>query len=142
MTAMFSAVFTAPLTALAFGLEIIYISRKFYLKAVLPLAVSSLSAYGVALLLGVHPERFVLHALPEFSAVSFLKIAGLILACAAVCILFCLALHLTSDLFKKLFKNTYLRVIIGGVLVIGLTVWLAITTITAAVFTSAAPVNW
>ena len=122
MTAMFSAVFTAPLTALAFGLEIIYISRKFYLKAVLPLAVSSLSAYGVALLLGVHPERFVLHALPEFSAVSFLKIAGLILACAAVCILFCLALHLTSDLFKKLFKNTYLRVIIGGVLVIGLTV--------------------
>ena len=122
MTAMFSAVFTAPLTALAFGLEIIYISRKFYLKAVLPLAVSSLSAYGVALLLGVHPERFVLHALPEFSAASFLKIAGLIFGCAAVCILFCLALHLTSDLFKKLFKNAYLRVIIGGVLVIGLTV--------------------
>ena len=122
MTAMFSAVFTAPLTALAFGLEIIYISRKFYLKAVLPLAVSSLSAYGVALLLGVHPERFVLHALPKFSAVSFLKIAGLILVCAAVCILFCLALHLTGNLFKKLFKNTYLRVIIGGVLVIGLTV--------------------
>lgn len=122
MTAMFSAVFTAPLTALAFGLEIIYISRKFYLKAVLPLAVSSLLAYGVALLLGVHPERFVLHALPEFSALSFLKIAGLILVCAAVCILFCLALHLTGNLFKKLFKNTYLRVIIGGVLVIGLTV--------------------
>lgn len=122
MTAMFSAVFTAPLTALAFGLEIIYISRKFYLKAVLPLAVSSLSAYGIALLLGVHPERFVLHALPKFSTLSFLKIAGLILVCAAVCILFCLALHLTGNLFKKLFKNTYLRVIIGGVLVIGLTV--------------------
>ncbi len=121
MTAMFSAVFTAPLTALAFGLEIVYISRKFYLKAVLPLAMSSFGAYGIAMALGVHPERFALHALPQFSAISFFKIAGLILACAVVCILFCLALHLTGDLFKKLFKSPYLRVIIGGALVIGLT---------------------
>ncbi len=121
MTAMFSSVFTVPLTALAFGLEIIYISRKFYLKAVLPLTVSSFGAFMVAKLLGVHPERFGLPTLPKFNAVSVLKVIALIVACSVVTMLFCLALHFVADLFKKLFKNAYLRIVVGGVLIIGLT---------------------
>lgn len=121
MTAMFSSVFTVPLTALAFGLEIIYISRKFYLKAVLPLTVSSFGAFMVAKLLGVHPERFGLPTLPKFNAISVLKVIALIVACSVVTMLFCLALHFVADLFKKLFKNAYLRIAVGGVLIIGLT---------------------
>jgi H+/Cl- antiporter ClcA len=121
MTAMFSSVFTVPLTALAFGLEIIYISRKFYLKAVLPLTVSSFGAFMVAKLLGVHPERFGLPTLPKFNAISVLKVIALIVACSVVTMLFCLALHFVSDLFKKLFKNAYLRIVVGGVLIISLT---------------------
>ena len=121
MTAMFSSVFTVPLTALAFGLEIIYISRKFYLKAVLPLTVSSFGAFMVAKLLGVHPERFGLPTLPKFNAISILKVIALIVACSVVTMLFCLALHFVADLFKKLFKNAYLRIAVGGVLIIGLT---------------------
>ncbi len=122
MTAMFSAVFTAPLTALAFGLEIVYISRKFYLKAVLPLAVSSFGAYGVARALGVHPERFSIGALPKFSTLTFLKSALVILICAVGCIVFCLAIQGVSLLFKKLFENVYYKIIAGGVLIILLTV--------------------
>ena len=121
MTAMFSSVFTVPLTALAFGLEIIYISRKFYLKAVLPLTVSSFGAFMAAKLLGVHPERFGLPTLPKFNAISLLKVIALIVACSVVTMLFCLALHFVADLFKKLFKNAYLRIAVGGVLIIGLT---------------------
>ena len=121
MTAMFSAVFTVPLTALAFGLEIIYISRKFYLKAVVPLAISSFGAFFIAKLLGVHPERFILTEIPKFTSVTFFKTSAVIFACALVCVLFCLILHISSNLFKKVFKNPYIRVIIGSVLVIALT---------------------
>lgn len=121
MVAMFSAVFTVPLTALAFGLEIIYISRKFYLKAALPLAVSSFGAFLTAKLLGVHPERFALSEIPGFTSVAFLKTAAVVLACAAACVLFCLTLHIASDLFRKVFKNPYVRIIVGGILVIILT---------------------
>ena len=122
MTAMFSAVFTLPLTALAFGLEIIYISRKFYLKAVLPLTISSFGAFLVAKLLDVHPERFILYEIPKFTSVTFLKTSAVVLVCSVVCVAFCLALHIASDFFKKVFKNPYIRIIVGGTLVIMLTI--------------------
>lgn len=121
MTAMFSAVFTLPFTALAFGLEIIYISRKFYLRAVLPLAVSSYGAFFTARLLGVHPERFSLSEIPKFTASAFVKTAAVVLACAVACVLFCLILHVSSNAFKKVFKNSFIRIILGGVLIIVLT---------------------
>ena len=121
MVAMFSAVFTVPLTALAFGIEIIYISRKFYFKAVLPLAISSYGAFFIAKLLGVHPERFMLSEIPKFDLVTFFKTTSVVLTCAVVCVLFCLMLHSSSDLFKKVFKNPYIRIIVGGVLIIMLT---------------------
>ena len=121
MTAMFSAVFTVPLAAFAFGLEIIYISRKFYLKAVLPLAIASYAAFYTAQLLGVHPERFVLSQIPGLTFPVFFKTAAVVLACSAACVVFCLTLHASSNLFKKLFKNPYVRILVGGVLVAGLT---------------------
>lgn len=121
MSAVFSAVFTTPLTALAFGLEIVYISRKFYFKAVLPLFISSFGAYGIARILGVHPERFSLGTLPKFSTSVFLKSTLIVLICAAGCIVFCLAIQGVSLLFKKLLKNAYLRIISGGILIILLT---------------------
>ena len=127
MTAMFSAVFTVPLTALAFGLEIIYISRKFYFKAALPLAISSYGSFFTAKLLGVHPERFTLSEIPEFTSATFFKTTAVVLACAVACVLFCLVLHKSSDLFKKVFKNPYIRIIIGGILVIILTLAVGIT---------------
>ena len=121
MTAMFSAVFTVPLTALAFGLEIIYISRKFYLNAVLPLAISNYGAFFTAKLLGVRPERLTLSEIPKFTSAAFLKTLAVVLACAVTCVLFCLTLHISSHLFKKVFKNPYIRIMVGGVLIIMLT---------------------
>lgn len=121
MTAMFSSVFTVPLTALAFGLEIIHINRKFYFKAALPLAVSSCGAFFTAKLLGVHPERFTLSEIPKLTSASFFKTAAVILACAVACVLFCMVLHISSDLFKKLFKNPYIRIVVGGITIIALT---------------------
>ena len=73
MSAVFAAVFTLPLTALAFGLEIIFVSRKFYFKAILPLAISTFGAYGIARLLGVPQEDFNIGEVPAFNVITFLK---------------------------------------------------------------------
>ncbi len=121
MTAVFSAVFTTPLTALAFGLEIIFISRKFYLKAALPLMVSSYLAYYISKLMGVHSESFKIDVLPEFGASTFFKAVLVIIICSAASIAFCFALEGGEVFFKKLFKNEYIRIIVGGVLLIILT---------------------
>lgn len=121
MTSLFSAVFTTPLTALAFGLEIIYISRKFYFKAVLPLFTSSFLSYTVARLFGVHPERFSIGTVPKFGADAFFKIVLVIVSCSAASVVFCFALEGSKMLFKKLFKNEYIRICVGGVLIIILT---------------------
>ncbi len=122
MSAVFASVFTLPLTALAFGLEIVFISRKFYFKAILPLSVATFGAYGVARLLGVYPERFVVGNLPTFGALTFLKTVTLILICSAGAIVFCLALQGIHILFYKFFKNNYLRITAGGIIIIILTV--------------------
>lgn len=122
MSAVFASVFTLPLTALAFGLEIVFISRKFYYKAILPLSVATFGAYGVARLLGVHPERFKIGDLPSFGAITFLKIVALILVCSLAAIVFCVALQAVHTLFSKLISNNYLRIAVGGIIIILLTV--------------------
>lgn len=122
MSAVFASVFTLPLTAIAFGLEIVFVSRKFYIKAILPLAISTVGAYCVSLLLGVHPERFSIGNLPQFSGVNFLKIVLLILICSAGCVIFCFAIEGTEILLHRLFKNPYLRIVIGAGVIILLTI--------------------
>lgn len=121
MSAVFASVFTLPFTALAFGLEIVFISRKFYFKAILPLSIATLGGYGVAMLLGVHPERFSIGALPQFSALCFAKSVLLVLVCSVACIAFCMALQGADILFHRLLKNNYVRIVVGGGIIILLT---------------------
>ena len=121
LTAVFSAVFMLPLAALAFALEIVFISRKFYFKAIVPLAVSSYGAYYVSNFLGTKHEKFSLGKLPKFGFNNMLKVLAVIVICSAGCLAFCLTIKYTEMLFKKLFKNPYLKVVFGGVLIILLT---------------------
>ena len=121
MTAVFSAVFMLPLAALAFGLEIVYISRKFYFKAIIPLAISSFVAYYLAIIMGLKPEKFDIGKVPSFGTSVFFKTVLVILVCSAGCLAFCYALKLTEVLFEKLFKNCYLRIAVGGILIVALT---------------------
>lgn len=121
MSAMFSSVFALPLTALAFGLEIIFVSRKFYLTVILPLAISTFGAFYVAKFWGVKPESFKI-SIPSFSFTTFMKAAVVITACAVASYVFCVSLKATSALFKKLFTNNFVRIIVGGVIIVLLTI--------------------
>jgi H+/Cl- antiporter ClcA len=125
MSSVFSALFGTPFTAAIFSVEVTRQGRwKF--NGLLPCVIASLVAFFVAQLCGVAPVRFLM---PHFTYNYHLIWQVLLLAvlCAAVCILFALALHKTEHFGKKLLKNPHLRAPIGGLLIVGLTLLIGTT---------------
>ena len=122
MSAVFSALFGTPLTATVFALEVISVG-VFYYSAFVPCLVASLTALQVSMLFGIAPEHFTVVTAP-ISAPLLLKIAGLGVLCAAVSILFCLGMHQTEHLLRRKIPNDFIRVLVGGGAVVGLTLLL------------------
>ena len=120
MSAAFSALFGTPLSAAIFPIEVISIGIMHY-SALLPCVIASLVAHAVATMAGIEPETFVIAQIPDFTAGSAVKISGLAILCALVSILFCLTLHSAGHLYKRFIKNPYLRIFVGGCIVIVLT---------------------
>lgn len=119
MSAVFAALFGTPLTAAVFALEVISVGILHY-SGLVPCIVASLVAYTVSLLLGIEPTRYVL-ALAPLDVLMVVRVAILAAVCAGVSIIFCVAMHRTEQLAKKLIKNIYLRALVGGVIIVGLT---------------------
>ena len=116
MSAVFSALFGTPLTAALFALEVISVGVLYY-SALVPCLAASLIAMWVSLLFGVEPTRFLVTAEPV-SVLMMVKVGVLALLCALVSVLFCVAMHKTAHLFAEKFKNSFLRIFIGGVIVV------------------------
>lgn len=120
MSAFFSALFGTPLGASVFAAEVVFLKKQSY-KWLIPSLLSGFTAFLISGFLGVHPERFSL-SLPAFDFSLFWKTGVIILVCSAVCILFVFTLEKTKELFRKIFKNPYIRIAAGGILIILLTV--------------------
>ncbi len=121
MSAVFSAVFGTPIAAFFFALEIVCVG-KLHLKSTIPCFVTSWLGYFTALFFGAHPERFNLAFVPEFSLEIAWKIAVLTVLVSVLSIGFCHALRHSSKFAKKLIKNEYLRIAIGGAIILALTI--------------------
>lgn len=120
MSAAFSALFGTPMAAAIFPMEMVSVGVMYYI-ALVPCVISSLVAHGIAVSFGVSNELFLIGEIPSFGILSSVKISVLAILCALVSILFCVILHQTGHLYKKLFKNPYLRVFAGGCLIVFLT---------------------
>lgn len=120
MSAAFTALFGTPMAAAVFSIEVVSVGIMHY-SALVPCVISALVSDGVSAYLGVTAESFPLEHLPAFSLRSAILVALLAILSALVSILFCIVLHQSDYLYKKCFKNRYLRVFVGGVLVILLT---------------------
>ena len=116
MSAFFSALFGTPLGASVFAAEVVFLKKQSY-KWLIPSLLSGFTAFLISGFLGVHPERFSL-SLPAFDFSLFWKTGVIILVCSAVCILFVFTLEKTKELFRKIFKNPYIRIAAGGILII------------------------
>lgn len=120
MSAAFSALFGTPMAAAIFSMEVVSVGIMHY-SALVPCVIASLIAHGIASSLGVPAEHFSVGSLPEFTVGSAVFISVFAVLCAFVSIAFCVLLHQTEFLYKKLFKNPYLRAAAGGCIVIVLT---------------------
>ena len=120
MSAAFASIFGAPLAAAVFSMEVVSVGIMHY-SALLPSVIASLIAHGVSVSFGFPGEKFALSGFPAFSVKTALIISGLAILCAFVSVLFCIALHQSAALFERFFKNPYLRIAVGGAILIVLT---------------------
>lgn len=116
ISALFSAVFTTPLTATIFAIEVISVGYL-YSSAVFPCLISSITAYYVSVALGTVPERFLLSKIPDFNLKTLTAIIIISILGAFISIIFCKTMHTVAHLFEKL-KNRYIRIMVGGALII------------------------
>ena len=120
MSSVFSALFGTPITAAVFALEVISVGVVYY-AGLVPCLVSGLVAYRISLWCKVEPVRFVLGNTPDYTPSDFLRVSVLAALCALLSIGFCLAIHFSHKGAAKLFKNTFLRAAVGGVILVLLT---------------------
>lgn len=119
MSAAFSALFGTPVAAAVFILEFSCIGL-FNVYSLAPCITASVSGFLISRALGVPPEQFHI-IVPEFGLVPVIFAAGLGLISAWISILWVKSLSLSEKGFQKLFRNPYLRIIAGGIILIVLT---------------------
>lgn len=116
MSAVFSALFGTPVTAAFFSIEVINVGKISY-AGIVPCVVSAITAFGVAKLFGLSAVAF---NIPEYEITSILVLKTVIIsiALAVMAIAFCSVIKHTEHLFKKTLKNRYLRALVGGCIVL------------------------
>ena len=120
MSAAFSAVFGTPLAAAIFPMEMISVGIMHY-AALVPCVFSSIVANRFAVNMGINPEAFTIHGIPELTFTSCAKIVLLGIFCAGLSVVFCIFLKGAGLFYNKFFKKPYIRIIVGGLLVIAIT---------------------
>lgn len=120
MSAAFSALFGTPVTAAVFAIEVVNVGVMHF-SAIVPCAVSAIVGTKLAEILGVSPTAFLLSGTPQLDWLSVLKVSVLSILCAVLSVIFCITMHKSEKLYAKLFPNRYIRIAVGGALVILLT---------------------
>lgn len=120
MSGFFSALFATPLTATIFAMEVISVGVMYY-SAFIPCMVSALVAYGITTLFELKEAILTINYIPSIDIWNILKVAVFGICAAVVSILFCQLLKLVNKAAKKYLSNEYLRLFIGGIFVIILT---------------------
>lgn len=117
MSASFSALFGTPMAATIFSMEVVSVGVLYY-SALVPCVCSAFIGAGVAKYFGLVPESFPLTVIPEFTVSTAIRLVFLAVGCAIISIIFCIVLHTSEYLYKKYFKNAYVRIFVGGILVV------------------------
>lgn len=120
MSASFATLFGTPMAAAIFSMEVVTVGIMHY-SALVPCVLSSLVAFGLAQSFGVGQELFLLKKVPAFSIYSAVQMSVLAIICALISIFFCIVLHQSEHMYKRIFKNPYARIFAGGCIIVVLT---------------------
>lgn len=119
MSAAFSALFGAPLTAAVFSMEVISVGVMYY-AAIVPCVLASVIGFSIAHGFGVSPTFFLITGIPELGPASIGQVILLAALCGGLSVLFCKGLHCIGGLYRKFLHDSILRAVVGGVLVVAL----------------------
>lgn len=120
MGAAFSALLGTPLTGAVFALEITSVGVMYY-PALLPSVIAALTAHQVALLLHQPVVHYSIGEIPDFGFLTGLQIGVVGIVSGAVAILFILSLRLVEKESGHCLHNKYIRGLILGTILLGLT---------------------
>ena len=121
LSAAFSALFRTPLAAAFFAMEISEVGLLHY-EALIPCVIASLTATLLSTAVHTTPDVFPVEVLPAINAHTIVMALLLAVLAAFVSILLCVMLHGYATLYRQFLKNPYLRAVVGGLLVVLLTV--------------------
>lgn len=120
MSGVFSALFGTPITATFFAMEVISVGIIHY-SSFIPCVTAALIAYMMSLYCGLEPVRYSLKGIPDLSVGNIGLVILLGILCAVLSMIFCILLHKTHKTADKYIKNSYIRIAVGGIIIVILT---------------------
>lgn len=126
MAAVFSAMFGTPIAAAIFSLEVVVVGAIQY-AALVPCIVAAVIAKYVA---GLMSSKNTIYSVPldfEITPELIAQIIILGMLCGVLSIVFCCVMHKTSHLLTKWMPNPYIKVFVGGCIIILLTIMIGTT---------------
>jgi len=120
MSAVFAGLFGTPLTAVLFCMEFVSVGTLFS-PALLPGYLAAYTASRVSGALGVHAEGLLLETAAAVTLGNVWRFAILAVLVSLIGILMCWVFHKAEHLAAHAVKNPWLRIALGGAVIMGLT---------------------
>lgn len=119
MSAAFAGLLGTPMAAALFPIEVISVGVMYY-AALVPCVFSAFIAQEVSILLHVRTltTPYLVLGVPKFYSWAIVKFVILACCFALAGMLFYTLMHLTSQMYEKFIKNRYIRIVVGGCLVV------------------------
>ena len=120
MSAVFAGLFGTPLTATLFCMEFVSVGTLFS-PALLPGYLAAYTASRVSGVLGVHAEGLLLETMTAVTLGNVWRFAVLAVLVSLLGVAMCWLFHKAEHLAQHHVKNPWIRIVIGGAVIMGLT---------------------
>ena len=120
MSAVFAGLFGTPLTATLFCMEFVSVGMVFS-PALLPGFLAAYTASRVSGALGVHAEGLLLETVTAVTFSNSWRFVVLAVLVSLVGLFMCWLFHKAEHLAQHHIPNTWLRIVLGGIVILGLT---------------------
>lgn len=120
MSAVFAGLFGTPLTACLFTMVFESVGTIFS-PALLPCYLAAYTASRIAGCFGVHAEGMLLDPVDVLQLPQLWKLAVLAVAVSLLGILMCRLFHEGEHLARKFLPNAWIRIVVGALLIVGMT---------------------
>ncbi|KAA6447237.1 chloride channel protein [Bacillus swezeyi] len=119
ISAGFGAAFGTPVTGAVFGMEMTALG-KLKFEALVPCFVASFTGHYITTAAwGVKHEEFLIHALPELSFITFVKILLVSVMFSLLSVVYCQLRHGIETFTESIFNQNHMkRAFVGGIVIV------------------------